>query len=123
MTIIRHTLTAITILLAGCATPQKFQCTKDELLNWHAANAATIRRQISYPLVARRAQREGRVIVNMSIAEDGSVQNAAIKQSSGFPALDAEALMIAKAKYSSPICGGQATSITVNIPVEFKLDS
>lgn len=120
MAILRYALLILVIMPMGCATPSKMDCSKDEIKSWHIANGSTLAKQISYPPKAQRTQQYGKVVVALSVNEDGSADGA-IKQSSGSPALDAEALKIAKANYTSPVCSGQKTSMTVDILINFDI--
>jgi protein TonB len=51
-----------------------------------------ILKKISYPTVARRMGWSGRVVVSFIIREDGDVEDISIKESSGFPLLDRNAV-------------------------------
>ncbi len=51
-----------------------------------------IQRRIEYPLAARRMGWEGRVVVAFTIRADGTVRDVRVKESSGFPLLDRNAV-------------------------------
>lgn len=119
MPMLRYALLILVVAQTGCAATPKIECSEDEKRNWHAANS-TMLKQIKYPAKARQIKQEGKVIVALSINEDGSAKSS-IKQSSGSPLLDAEALRIEEFKYTPPVCGGQKTSIAIEVPIVFKL--
>lgn len=121
MTLLRYLSIIPIVAHMGCATPPRTECSNDDVRNWVNANASTIGKQLGFPTKARREKQEGKVIVAVSVNEDGSVKDVSIKQSSGFSLLDTEALKVAKAKYSSPVCSGQTVPMTADIPIYFKL--
>lgn len=51
-----------------------------------------IQRRIEYPMTARRMGWEGRVVVAFTIRADGTVRDVRVKESSGFPLLDRNAV-------------------------------
>lgn len=119
MLTLRYALLILVAAQAGCAATPKVDCSKEEKRNWHAANSTMVK-QIKYPAKAQRIKQEGKVIVALTINEDGSAKGS-IKQSSGSPLLDAEALKIEEFKYTPPVCSGQKTSITMDVQIDFKL--
>jgi TonB family protein len=121
MTYFRVGFIILPALLAGCATVPSVQCSEKEINAWLIENGKVIHSQVRYPASARRFSQEGKTIVSLSINEDGTVKEAAIKQSSGWPALDAEALKLKNAKFSAPICSGQNVSMVASMPMVFSL--
>lgn len=116
---LRYALLILVVAQTGCAATPKIECSKDEKRNWHAANS-TMLKQVKYPAKAKRIKQEGKVIVALSINEDGNAKSS-IKQSSGSPLLDAEALKIEEFKYTPPVCSGQKTSITMDVQINFEI--
>lgn len=117
---LRYILLILFVAQSGCAVTPKIECSKDEKRNWHDANISTILKQVKYPAKAKRIKQEGKVIVALSINEDGSAKSS-IKQSSGSPLLDSEALRIEEIKYTPPVCSGQKTSMTVDVQINYEL--
>ena len=77
-----------------------------------------------YPAAARHAMQEGRVVLRVSILADGTVGQAAIHSSSGFPLLDASALAAAQRARFSPArtASGKAVGAQANLPIRFVLE-
>lgn len=119
MTMLRYALLILVVAQTGCAATPKIECSKDEKRNWHATNISTILKQVKYPAKAQRTKQEGRVVVTLSIGEDGSAKSS-IKQSSGSPLLDAEALKIEEVKYTPPVCNGKKASMVVDVQINFE---
>ena len=62
-----------------------------------------------YPLIARRRGWHGTVDVGLVLLADGRVDSAQVRQSSGFEALDREALEVARrSRFRLPDFGGPA---------------
>lgn len=75
-----------------------------------------------YPEIARQAGIEGQVIVNALVDVDGTVREAKVIKSSGNPALDAEALRVAKGATFTPARQrDRLVRVWVAIPVIFSL--
>ena len=85
---------------------------------------AHIERFQRYPAVARREKLAGTVQVVFVMQRDGTVLEARVSQSSGFPILDQEALeMIWRARPLPPIPSEMARHLTIVLPVEFSAHS
>lgn len=79
-----------------------------------------------YPAAAKQAREEGTVTVEVQFSRDGQVQDARIKESSGFPDLD-DATLIALTKVSCPLAPPAkgkpaATPIWTPMKIVWKLD-
>lgn len=77
-----------------------------------------IQRQINYPRTARKMGWEGKVVVEFIICKDGTVKNIHIVESSGFEALDKNAVATIKKSAPFPIPPIPAKLI---IPVVYRL--
>lgn len=76
----------------------------------------------SYPKDMLKKKQGGRVLVLVTVDERGVVQNARVKESSGFAALDKAALNAAKRwKFKPGIKGGRKAMMTAVIPFNFKV--
>ncbi len=72
----------------------------------------------AYPAAALAASQTGRVLLRVSIAEDGSVFQARLIRSSGFPLLDQAALKtITKWRFNS--ISDRSHTRVVNVPIDF----
>src|SRR5262249_50290695 len=61
-----------------------------------------------YPATEKRLNHEGRVVVHMCVEADGSISEATVTQSSGFPALDEAAVKYLRAcRWSAATISGQ----------------
>jgi protein TonB len=75
-----------------------------------------------YPDASRRANEEGRCIVQMTVAADGRVIEQSIQQSSGFPRLDDACLKGVKGARMIPATeDGKPVQSTVSVPIVWKL--
>ena len=76
-----------------------------------------------YPLAAIRMNEEGRVLLHLAVAEDGSVSSATVTQSSGFTDLDRSAVswVLAHWRYRPAIRGGVAVASATDAVVVFSL--
>lgn len=75
-----------------------------------------------YPLVARRAQREGRALVRVLVARDGSGSDVRLAESSGTAALDMAALEAVRTwRFSPARRAGEAAEDVILVPVTFRL--
>lgn len=76
-----------------------------------------------YPGLSKRLGEQGRVVVRVLIAVDGSAQKAEIKQSSGFERLDQAALStVLRWRYVPGKHAGVAQSMWFNVPINFVLE-
>lgn len=74
-----------------------------------------------YPAVARSARRDGTVIIEATIAKDGSVRAARVLRSSGLfdqAALDA----VRQWRYTTPTLNGIPVDVTMTVTVHFLLE-
>jgi periplasmic protein TonB len=77
-----------------------------------------------YPDASKRANEEGRCIVNMTVSADGKITNATIKQTSGFPRLDEACLKGVNGQRMVPATeDGKPVEKTVDIPIVWKLSN
>jgi protein TonB len=76
-----------------------------------------------YPMTAVRLSEEGRVMLHLTISEEGRVASASVTQSSGFTDLDQSAIawVLAHWKYKPAIRGGVAVASATDAAVVFSL--
>ena len=75
-----------------------------------------------YPAMARSSGWQGVVLVRLTVEADGTVGEAALERSSGWPVLDEAAVAAARAwRYAPRVEDGAAVSSTIVQPVEFWL--
>lgn len=75
-----------------------------------------------YPNVSRRLGEQGRVLLRVQVAADGSAQNVQLQTSSGYPRLDDIALDTVKRwKFIPARRGDEAVAATVLVPIVFSL--
>jgi protein TonB len=75
-----------------------------------------------YPDASKRANEEGRCIVQMTVAADGRITNESIQTSSGFPRLDEACLKGVHGQRMKPATeAGKPIEKTVSIPIVWKL--
>jgi protein TonB len=75
-----------------------------------------------YPDASKRANEEGRCIVQMTVAADGRVAAETLQQSSGFPRLDEACLKAVHGQRMLPATEeGKPVEKTVSIPIVWKL--
>ncbi|WP_428310158.1 energy transducer TonB [Hydrocarboniphaga sp.] len=90
-----------------------------------AAIISGVQAQLRYPEDSRKAGNEGRALVTVSVDRDGKIRKAELKQSSGFAALDAEAVAVFyRIDHLPPLpANGQPGSslVTLLAPVDFKM--
>jgi len=80
-----------------------------------------LERRKSYPPAARRARAEGRVVLRIVIARDGTVLGASIVSSSGHQALDEAALLLVERAGTAPAAGPESTAdrIILDVPLSY----
>ena len=77
----------------------------------------------AYPALSKRLGEQGKVVVRVFIAVDGSAQKAEIKQSSGFERLDQAALStVLRWRYVPGKRAGVAEDMWFNVPINFVLE-
>jgi protein TonB len=75
-----------------------------------------------YPPLARRRRQEGLVLLIVEVTAAGKATSVRIKESSGFPALDAAALQAVREWEFDPArIGSRAFASEIEVPVRFKL--
>lgn len=76
-----------------------------------------------YPLLSQRRNEQGRVLVEVLIGVDGTAQRAQIKESSGYPRLDQQALAtVLSWRYVPGKRGGVPQPMTYTVPINFVLE-
>lgn len=77
----------------------------------------------AYPALSKRLGEQGKVLVRVFIAVDGTAQQAEIKQSSGFDRLDQAALTtVLRWRYVPGKRAGVAEGMWFNVPISFVLE-
>lgn len=77
-----------------------------------------------YPGLARRLGEEGRVLLRVQVAPDGSAAQVELRQSSGFARLDAAALeTVRRWRFVPARQGGDTVAAWVLVPISFSLRS
>ncbi|MEJ8835175.1 energy transducer TonB [Ramlibacter sp. AN1133] len=77
----------------------------------------------AYPAISRKLREQGKVVVDVLIAADGSAQQAKVQASSGFDRLDAAALAtVQRWRYVPGKKGGVATAMWFSVPINFVLE-
>ena len=79
--------------------------------------------EIKYPESAKKDSAEGKVYIELIVQKDGTISTAKVLKSSGFEALDNEALRVAKAMPAMIPAkkDGKSVSVKFVLPVSFKL--
>lgn len=76
----------------------------------------------TYPTSSLRVREQGRVLVSVLVSEQGLVEEANVKETSGSARLDAAALASVRAwRFVPAKRSGVAIAARVNIPVKFEL--
>jgi protein TonB len=77
----------------------------------------------AYPPISKRLGEQGKVVVRVLIAADGTAQQAEVRQSSGFDRLDQAALQtVLKWRYVPGKRAGVAEAMWFNVPIQFVLE-
>jgi len=75
-----------------------------------------------YPRMAREQGWQGKVVIRAHITAEGTVRQAAVQESSGFPILDDSAVQAVKTWSFEPAKNGEfAVASTVALPIRFDL--
>jgi protein TonB len=97
---------------------------RELLADYQRRVRALIARQKRYPLMARRRQLEGEVLVGFAINPDGSLADSAVVRSSGAPLLDRaalEAVRNAGRFPPPPPFNSDNRRLPVEVPIDFRL--
>ena len=88
------------------------------------ARVKFIQENLQYPKEAREKGLEGRAMVGFVVEADGSVFIAEIRESSGHPILDEEAVRVIKSmpKWKPGYQRGKAIRVYMAMPITFKLN-
>lgn len=81
-------------------------------------NHVAVRSQVAYPPQAERMGLSGDVVVDFTVAPDGSIKNVAVARSSNAVFNAAATAAVAKLK-----CSGQGQDVRVRVPFAFRLDT
>lgn len=82
------------------------------------SNHVAVRSSVVYPPQAERLGLSGDVVVDFTVAPDGSIKNVAVSRSSNSVFNAAATAAVAKLK-----CTGQAQDVRVRVPFAFRLDA
>lgn len=75
-----------------------------------------------YPLTARRMGLEGRVVLAVTVAPDGSARSVSVAKSSGHTVLDRAARRtVRRWRFRPARAGGRASEATIRVPIRFQL--
>jgi len=76
----------------------------------------------AYPVAARRAGREGRTVLLVTVGVDGECRDAQLEETSGTPSLDEAAVTTVRHwRFTPARHAGQAVEATIRVPVVFRL--
>lgn len=106
-------------VFAGCETEktesEQGACSKKKLMEFMIAN-------LKYPEAAQKAEVEGKVLVQYTIARDGSVQDAEVLQGIGY-GCDEAALAVVKAmpNWTPAVKDSKPVSLQMTLPFTFSL--
>jgi TonB family protein len=80
---------------------------------------------IAYPYEAQEKGWQGTVKLAIVVQKDGMIKNVAVKESSGYPVFDQDAINTAQilAPYAPFPAGTSADEVTLNIPIVYSLDA
>lgn len=96
---------------------------KRDAENYYRTLMSWLNKHKQYPVQAKKAKQQGVVVVRFTFGRDGTVVSADIKTSSGYAALDEEALGILRR--ASPLPEMPKTmkqqQLTIALPIEFTL--
>lgn len=85
---------------------------------------AGIQNKIKYPEFASRKGIEGLVVLSLKVSEKGEVEDISVAKSTGSASLDAQAVVAAQElRFKPALKDGKAVTASVQLPVQFKLDS
>jgi protein TonB len=79
-----------------------------------------VQRYINYPPIARRMGWEGKVLVSFVLEPDGGIRDLKVLKSSGYEALDKEALDAIRRSYRD--FPKPPVSVVVKLPINFRLE-
>jgi TonB family protein len=126
------TVLLVTLIVAfshflGCATTGKTELS-DPLYNdsihkqWDKAPEVVYYAKPRYPVKAAKQRIQGKAIVAVTVAQNGSVLDVELYNSSGDSVLDMSAIEAAKKfKFRPAIKDGKAIQSTVILPVAFRI--
>ncbi len=103
---------------------QPTQADIDSALNAYGSTLGrAIAKHKSYPKIAQRRGWQGTALLDLKIDSDGNVLSAVVRESSGYDALDNQALkMVEKAApFPAPPKALQGRTFNITVPVSFKL--
>ncbi len=81
-------------------------------------------KNVKYPESAKAAKNQGKCVVRFLVKKDGSIEEVSVAQSSGFKALDDEAVRVVKSmpKWKPGTQDGKPVDVSYMAPLVFKLD-
>jgi protein TonB len=115
---------AAPVALAQPAAPHRAQpADPAALAGYNRALAAAVDRHKRYPRIALMRQWQGTVVLQLNIGVDGRVQEHHLARSSGYEALDQQALEMLREAMPLPALPAQLAgmSLSVDIPVIFRI--
>lgn len=85
---------------------------------------AGIQKKIKYPEFASRKGIQGMVVLSLKVSEKGEIEDISVAKSTGSASLDAQAVVAAQElRFKPALKDGKAVTASVQLPVQFKLDS
>jgi protein TonB len=117
---------AAPVVVASPPTAQRHIQAPDPaaLAGYNRALAAAVDRHKRYPRIALIRQWQGTVVLQLNIGVDGRVQEHRLARSSGYEALDQQALEMLREAMPLPALPAQlaGVSLSVDIPVVFRIE-
>jgi TonB family protein len=125
---------ALLVSLAGCATtpdpsgdgagpselPAQVRTGQAEVDDYFHRLRRTIKRNMEYPAGSRMRHEEGDVVIAIAVARDGTILSKEIRESSGFPGLDQEALAMVQRSSPLPAVPKQISGDRIRIVLPFR---
>jgi len=82
--------------------------------------SSIVQRSITYPNIARKMGWEGRVLLSITLSEDGSLKDVKVLESSGYQVLDKNA--VDTVKRVAHLFPKPPAEVIIKLPINYKLD-
>lgn len=93
----------------------------DRVANWQSRLRTLLERNKRYPGAAEARREHGVVLVAFVVDPGGKLMSSRVERTSGYAALDAEALELLTRVQPFPVPPPELAGVQVNVPVRFKL--